>query len=274
MSSRPHSIEPLFLKGPYFSEGPEHRPTSDDVRQARLSFERRRLPNLDVLLEQRFVWMERYLRPDSCVVEFGAGAGLAQMYLNYPGLLLSDVEPRPWLDLVADALVPPFRPKSLDAVVCNQVLHHIATPARFLEAAAEVIKPGGYLLINEPETSLLLRAILRVMQHEGWSYDVDPFDAEAVCVDGADPWSGNAAIAQVLFADPAKFEAHFPAFRVVENSLCECLVFLLSGGVSSKTFTVPMPRSVVMLLKHIDDGLVGILPGVFALGRRIALQRL
>ena len=217
--------------------------------------------------------MNRYITPNKRVVEFGSGAGFSATYLATNDLVLTDIEIRPWIDLVADATTPPFRPESIDIIICNQVLHHIPSPARFFESAETVLRPGGFILINEPETSFLLRLVLRVMRHEGWSYDVDPFDRDELCVDGDDPWGGNAAVANLLFSNPAEFEAKFPQFSVVENALTECFIFLLSGGVSTTTLSVPLPNRARPLLKWLDRALIGALPGVFALGRRVALEK-
>ena len=266
-------MPPKLLRGPYFAATELHQLSNADLAKAREAFIERRLPNLDVLLEHRFGWMNAFFPSDATIVEFGAGAGFTQEYIRAPGRLMSDIEFRPWLDLVADATDPPFAEASVDVVICNQVLHHMALPGRFLETAAHVLRPGGHLLLNEPETSLAMRAILRLMRHEGWSYEVDPFDSTAICVDADNPWSGNDAVSQILFSDPARFEATFPMFKIVENSLTECLIFLFSGGVSSKTFTVPLPRFALSLIKGIDFGLVGLFPQLFALGRRVALQR-
>ena len=244
-----------------------------DVRIARQRILHERSANLDFLLRSRFDWMKGYLRPNSIIVEFGSGAGYTRHFIDHEGLIVTDVVAHHWIDVVADAHFPPFPPESVDCVICNQVLHHFSKPSVFLDRIGEIIRPGGYLLINEPESSFLLRLILRSLKHEGWSYEIDPFDREAICVEADNPWSGNAAIANVLFSDPMKFETSFPQYKIRRNELCEFLVFILSGGVTAKTLTLPLPKAMINLAGLADRAMISLFPSLFALGRRVALQR-
>jgi SAM-dependent methyltransferase len=272
--NRKFPYRPLLLKGPYFAKRDENLMKEvGDVEVARQRILYERSENLDFLLRSRFDWMKDYLRPDSNIVEFGSGAGYTRHFIDHKGLIVTDVVAHQWIDVVADAHLPPFSPDSVDCVICNQVLHHFSKPSVFLDKIAEIIRPGGYLLINEPESSFLLRLILRSLRHEGWSYEIDPFDRESICVEADNPWSGNAAIANVLFSDPSKFETLFPRYRIERNELCEFLVFLLSGGVTAKTLTLPLPKTAINLASWLDRALIFLFPSVFALGRRVALQR-
>jgi len=265
---------PFLLKGPYFADHSENLMQEvGDARIARQRILNDRTENLDFLLRSRFDWMKDYFQPDSRIVEFGSGAGYTRHFIDHDGLIVTDIVAHEWIDAVADAHFPPFSRGSVDCVICNQVLHHFATPSIFLDKISEIIRPGGFLLINEPESSFLLRLILRVMKHEGWSYQIDPFDREAICVDADNPWSGNAAIANVLFSDASKFEEFFPQYKILRNEFCEVLIFLLSGGVTAKTFTIPLPKAILRLIGLVDRALVFLFPSIFALGRRVVLQR-
>jgi SAM-dependent methyltransferase len=266
---------PLLLKGPYFAKRDENLMKEvGDVAIARQRILHERTANLDFLLRSRFDWMKDYLRSDSRIVEFGSGAGYTRLFIDHKGLIVTDVVAHPWIDVVADAHFPPFSPESVDCVICNQVLHHFSKPSVFLDRIAEIIRPGGYLLINEPESSFFLRLILRSLRHEGWSYEIDPFDRDSICVETDNPWSGNAAVANVLFSDPLKFETLFPQYKIQRNELCEFLVFLLSGGVTAKTLTLPLPRVAIKLASLVDRAMISLFPSLFALGRRVVLQRI
>lgn len=268
-------FRPFLLKGPYFSKFDETLMKEvGDVELARYRILSRRTANLDFLLRSRFDWMKDYIKPGSTIVEFGSGAGYTPNFIDYAGLIMTDVIPHPWIDVVVDAHLPPFSPKSIDMVICNQVLHHFAKPSIFFDKIGEIIRPGGYLLINEPESSFVLRLILRLLRHEGWSYEVDPFNREEICVEENNPWSGNAAIANLLFSNPSKFEMSFPQYKIERNELCEFLLFLLSGGVTAKTFALPLPRATIKFASFVDRALINVVPSVFALGRRVALRRI
>jgi SAM-dependent methyltransferase len=244
-----------------------------DVAHAREVFLRDRPPNLCHLLRRRYQWMNRYIADGDRVVELGAGAGLADEFIDADNLLLTDVVGHPWVDLVVDALRPPFARKSLDAVICSHMIHHMAKPVVFLRAIRETLKLGGHLLIQDVHTSLLMRLLLRLKSHEGWRYDVDVFSENTVANDPADPWSANNAIPELLFRDAQEFERKVPGFEVVENRLCECFLVPLAGGVVAKSPTVQMPRIILRLVDGLDGVLVRWFPNLFALGRSVALKR-
>lgn len=244
-----------------------------DLTQARTAFLSGRTANLDLLLKNRFAWMASYLRPNQIAVEIGSGAGFATTYLPDMRIVLSEIAPHPWIDICLDATNLPFSPASLDAVLCVNALHHFPYPLRFLRDIAAALRPGGHLLIFEPNPSLIMLGVLRIMRHEGWSFERDVFDATTPVSDQRDPWSGNNAVSALLFRDKANFHAHCPEFEIVEDRLCECLIFLLSGGVTAKTRTVPLPPRALAWLDTLDRILCAAAPGIFAMGRIIALRR-
>lgn len=244
-----------------------------DLSRARTAFLGGRTANLDLLLKNRFAWMSSYLRPDQRIVEIGSGAGFAPTYLPNIGILLSEISPHPWIDICLDATNLPFAPASLDAVLCVNALHHFPYPLRFLRDVAVALRPGGHLLVFEPNPSLIMLGILRIMRHEGWSFERDVFDTTMPVSDQRDPWSGNNAVSALLFRNKTDFHTHCPEFEIVEDRLCECLIFLLSGGVTAKTRTMPLPPRALAWLDALDGILCGAAPGVFAMGRIIALRR-
>lgn len=60
------------------------------------------------------------------------------------------------LDVVADLLRPlPFRPGTFDTIFCAQVLEHVREPWRALAALAEILHPGGHLILSVPHMGFL-----------------------------------------------------------------------------------------------------------------------
>ena len=55
-------------------------------------------------------------------------------------------------DVAAFGEALPFRTGAFDAVVCTEVLEHVAEPADFLKEVFRVIVPGGALLLTTPQT--------------------------------------------------------------------------------------------------------------------------
>ncbi|OGC90572.1 MAG: hypothetical protein A2W25_01315 [candidate division Zixibacteria bacterium RBG_16_53_22] len=264
----------MILPGPYFA--PMLDSSLKDVGNAvvaRERFFRCRPRNLDYLLRQRYEWMNGYIAGLTRVVEFGAGAGLSREYISNPKLILTDYETHPWIDMQADALNPPFGPESLDAIICSHMIHHLAFPAKFMRLAASMLRPGGYLLIQEVHCSLLLRVLMRVLKIEGWSYDVDVFNEDTATNNLADPWSGNNAVPDLLFTDTHEFSRRFPNLEIIRNELCECLVVLLAGGVTAHRRTLQLPEWILAATKRLDDGIAALLPSTFALGRRVVVRK-
>lgn len=258
----------------YSPEHAENRMRFDgDSAHARQTFLATRPRNLTFLLRNRYTWMSRYIRPGDVVVEIGCGAGLTEYFIDAPGLLMTEVTPHPWVDICLEARHLPFAPNRVDAFICSNVIHHVPSPAAFLRDAYECLRPGGYLLILEPNPSLLMLLALRLMRHEGWSFDVDVFDPSAQASDPRDAWAGNNAVSYLLFRDMKRFATAVPGFQVVHDRHMECTLFPLSGGVTAKTRTMELPAPVLRAFAWLDDVLCHVAPSVFAMCRSIALRK-
>lgn len=167
----------------------------------------------------------------------------------------------------------PFGSRTIDTVICSNVLHHVATPINFLIDLHKCLKPGGHVLIVEPNPSFFLLLALRMMRHEGWSFEVDVFDPTVCVNDPADPWSGNNAVSYLLFRDSAIFREKAAGFEIVHDDYAECLMFPLSGGVTAKTRTVELPRSALKVVEWIDEKLCHLSPMIFAMVRLVVLRK-
>jgi SAM-dependent methyltransferase len=262
-----------ILRGPYFPQHEDNLMGSEGaVSFARLNFLEHRFRNLDVLLRARYAWMNRYLFPGQTIVEVGAGAGFSPLYLT-PKPILTDAANNPWIEKFIDATNMELEDGSVDVLIASHNIHHFYSPYKFFRECQRVLKPDGYLLIQELNTSLLMRFLLRLMRHEGWSYDVDVFDEQAIVNDKNDLWSANCAVPELLFANVMRFELTFPSLKVETNELCECLIFPLSGGVISKTRMPELPSFLLNAILFLDRFLVQFAPGLFALGRRVVIRK-
>ena len=265
----------LLLPRTYFPPHDSNRMAREgDVARARDDFIRTGSRNLRALLRQRFIWMNDYLRPGQTIVELGCGAGLTQFFINQERILETDVRPYGWVSACVDALHLPFASESVDAFICVNMIHHLARPAAFLDSIVECLRPGVVLLIHEPNPSIMMLCMLRTMRHEGWSLDVDVFDANGLANDPADAWSGNNAVSRLLFHNRNKFASRFPRLRIEHDAFTECLLFPLSGGVTAKTWSLELPDSILRLVAQLDALLCRAAPSVFALGRAVALRKL
>ena len=244
-----------------------------DVAGARKRFLEKRHRNLDALIRQRYTWMNSYIGANDKVVELGYGSGFSRLYLDQGNLLLTDYIKNDWVDLEVDAMNPPFEPGSVDVFICSHMVHHMAKPVTFFKKVHPMLRDGGRILIQELNTALLLRVLLRLMRHEGWSYDIDVFDETSVTNDPRDPWSANCAIPELLFRSSEQFERRVSGYSVVKNEFNECLLFPCSGGVIAKTSVPELPMVILDAVARLDKALVCALPAICALGRSVVLQK-
>jgi SAM-dependent methyltransferase len=244
-----------------------------DVVRARESLATRRGSNLRYVLRKRLLWMQRYLGPTTYAVELGCGAGFSEMFLRAGTLELTDTEPRPWVRRVVDAHALPYADASVDVIIVNNVIHHLAYPDRFFREAARVLRRGGHVLVQECDASLTTRLALRLTGHEGYDLGVDPFDASTPCNDPADPWSANCALPNLLFDDLERVRSHYPEFETSDARRSEFLIHFNCGGVTATAPYLPLPEAALRVLDAIDGILVRLAPDIFASQRRIVLRR-
>jgi SAM-dependent methyltransferase len=217
--------------------------------------------------------MQRYLGPETRAVEIGCGAGFSELFLHAGMLELTDAEPRPWAARVVDAQELPYADGSIDVLIANNVVHHLAYPDRFFRGAARVLRAGGHLLIQECNCSLTTRIALRATGHEGYDFSADPFDGTRPCNDPSDPWSANCAIPNLLFDDVHRFRDRYPEFSIIDSGMSEFFIQFNSGGVTAMVPYLPLPWPALRVVDLIDRVLVGLAPGVFASQRRMVLRR-
>ncbi len=266
-------LKKIFFKGPYF---PKHEDNfmeeEGNVAKAREEFLNKRFNNLDFLLATRYKWMNRYLLKDMNIIEVGAGAGFSKLYLRKE-VVLTDAANNQWIDKYLDATKMELPDNSVDIIIASHTIHHFYNPAKFFFECLRVLKNGGLILISEINTSFFMRLLLRIMRHEGYSYDVNIFDTESIVNDKNDLWSANCAVPEILFTNEEKFEDYFAGLKVKLNEPCEFMIFPLSGGVISKTKVPKLSNSVLKLADLMDRLLIKILPSTFALGRRIVIKK-
>jgi SAM-dependent methyltransferase len=227
-----------------------------------------------ILEEKRFLrhiyeeWYQLLLASlppmEGLVLELGTGAGFLRDFL--PGLITSDVLPLPDMSVVMNAYQIPFQDASLRGILMIDVLHHLAAPRTFFAEATRCVKPGGVITMIEPWVTPWSRLVYTLLHHE-------PFHPEATQWEfpTSGPLSGaNGALPWMMFhRDRCRFTSEFPEWRVRSIDPDMPLSYLLSGGVSWRSF---MPaaafKPVRWLEKHLKPWNHGL-----AMFARISLDR-
>jgi SAM-dependent methyltransferase len=165
------------------------------------------------------------------VLEIGSGSGFLQEYV--PGLIRSEILKVPNADLVLDARHLPFGNSLMQGIVMVDVFHHIPGIRLFLREAGRCVKPGGMIVMIEPWNTVWSSFIYNYLHHE-------PFDIQTGdwhFPKGHPLSNANSALPWIVFSrDRIIFEKKFPEWKIRKIKLHTPFSYLLSGGVSFRSF--------------------------------------
>ena len=247
-----------------------------DTQESRKRFKDKKNKNLRFLLEKRFFWMKDFIKNKKNIIEIGSGNGASKEILKNKKIILTDIQKYSWISKKIDMNKLNLEKKyikKVDVFIINQALHHCANPTKLLKNMSRYLKKDGLILINEPEISFFLKFFLYFLNDEGWSFKVDIFNVKKNIFNPRSIWDANNAIPQLLFKNEETFHDNFPEYSIIKNELSEFLIFINSGGVVQKTFFIPVNRFIFNILNFVDQILVSLFPGIFALGRSIVIKK-
>lgn len=262
----------MFFKKKFISKSEK----DPDIFQNRKKILKSNNPNLIYLLNKRFKWMRKYTKNKKIIIELGSGNGCLKRVLNQKNIILTDIIKYPWIDKKIDMLKVNLEKKyinKVDVFIINHSLHHCANPSKCLDKLSKYLKKDGVILINEPETSFMLKMIQILLDDESWSLEDDVFKKNKNIFNPKNPWISNTAIAQLLFKNQTKFHNNFPQYEIEKNYVSEFFIFLNSGGVNSDFFNIKLNYLFLSVVNFIDQILIFFLPNIFALNRTIILKK-
>jgi 2-polyprenyl-3-methyl-5-hydroxy-6-metoxy-1,4-benzoquinol methylase len=116
--------------------------------------------------------LEEYLPSKGRVLEIGAGLGGTLDGFRQKGWSVVGVEPGQWccdyakdrhgLDLICATFQDAgLQPESFDAVLLLHVIEHIDDPFKALREISQLVRPGGYLVLETPRYDTLTFRILK-----------------------------------------------------------------------------------------------------------------
>jgi SAM-dependent methyltransferase len=198
------------------------------------------------------------------VLELGSGAGFLKDFI--PGLITSELLDTRQVDLALDGCRLPFKDGCLRAVVMVDVFHHLPDAGRFLTESARCVQPGGAVVMIEPWMTSFSLPVYRYLHHE----PVDLATSDWRLPAGGPLSNANAALPWVVFQrDVQKFKAAFPDWQMKALCLHTPFSYLLSGGVSFKSFA---PGRLFKLCSRIEKALTPFMPRL-AMFATILLER-
>jgi SAM-dependent methyltransferase len=162
-------------------------------------------------------------------LEIGSGAGFLKRQIS--GVVRSDIQYLPELDLVCSAQNLPFAGNSLSTVYMLNVLHHIQDSHLFFDEVLRCLKPGGVLVMIEPASTLWANFVYRNFHNE-------PFDKKQTDWGlslGGPLSTANGALPWIIFRrDRDLFTNRFPELEIKKIDYFSPIIYLLSGGFSYK----------------------------------------
>jgi len=247
-----------------------------NIKKAIKYFEEKRNKNLYFALKQRFDWMNQYIKNDDIGLEVGTGPGFSKKFILNKNFKTSDFADYQHIDYKnIDAHNTNFKDNSFDYVIASHTLHHISYPLRFFREMHRILKKDGKLIIHEIYMSLLFQIIMVIMKHEGWDWSTDIWSETIPATGDEDIWSGNNAIPHLAFDDINVFNSNLgSSFKIKYEEILHCFTFLNSGGVTSKTFYIPLNYFFLNIIDKIDYFFSKAFPKILAQNRRVVLIKI
>lgn len=171
---------------------------------------------------------------EACVpgLSLDVGSGSGHFRGNVDNVVATDLLLAPWLDLVADAQLLPFKNGCFANIVMLDVLHHIERPRLFFSEVARVLKKGGRLVMIEPAITPISWIVFNFLHPEPVVLCTDPLSTGEL-TPGRDPFDANQAIPHLLFARKRgleTFSTTYPELQVLDVRRLSLFAYPLSGG--------------------------------------------
>lgn len=164
------------------------------------------------------------------IIEIGSGPGLVKFYIK--GVITTDIDRVVSPDLCVDAAYLPFPDGSVAGILMKDSLHHLPDVESFLDEAQRVLIDEGVIAIIDPYWGFLARFVYKYIHQEKYDSSCPTWS-----FDSSSPWDSNQALSfLILRRDRGKLDQQWPNFEVEEHCPLLGPSFLLSGGVSRRTF--------------------------------------
>lgn len=180
--------------------------------------------------EEFFARLLAHKTPGGVSIEIGGGPGFLRGL--FPEVISTDLIRVPGLQAGVDAQRLPFRSACISNILGLDVLHHLASPVRFLKEAERVLRPGGRLILVEPWVTPLSFVVYRYLHQEDCDLSVRPLETDLAAPLSKPAFDGNQAIPYLLFGEKyvARTMARLPSLRVTVVEKFSSFAYLMSFG--------------------------------------------
>lgn len=211
--------------------------------------------NYKFLLNKRYDFIKNNLGENSLSLEIGAGKSYLDDFEDVK-IVKSDIQINKNINIVLDSHQIPFKDKVFDNVICINSIHHFSDPVKAFSEIIRVLKSKGKIVIIEPNSSPILKLILKILKHEDYDPDYNYFTSKIECK--KNPNYGNNAMAGILFKEGGEFFKIFNNIKIISRNYTEFLIFLNSSGVGINAPYIPFPIFILKFINKIDKILIKI----------------
>lgn len=204
---------------------------------------------------------------DGLIVELGSGVGNLKNVI--PKAICTDLFNNPWIDQVENAYQLSFTNDKVSNIIMFDVFHHIEYPGNIFDEFYRVLKPGGRVIIFDPDIGLLGHLVYGLMHHE----PVKAFAKikwkvpEGTDVNNLDYYAAQGNAFRVFFKK--KNYSKIKGFKVVKRKRIAALSYVFTGGYS-KPQLVPTP---LFGLLFFLDKLFSLIPILFSTRLMVVLEK-
>ena len=194
--------------------------------------------------------ISEYAATERSVQVLEIGSGVIPFSETNPGAISSDIMFSEDINCQLDAMSIPIKNDALQAIVLQNVFHHLPNYLIALQEMQRVLEDGGLIILIEPSFNFMSRLIYpKLFSFEG--YDCDALSSQRLFNKTGDQVPNQALSFIVFERDVKKFEKMFPDLKIlVKTQLPSGLRYLGTGGLNFRRL---LPSVFLRILRYVES---------------------